>query len=190
MSLVRLLTAGKSLVGLKESENRYRLSSQRLLPRFEPKKNPFGSGMQTQMEESEKAAEPATAEPRTTATAMTPASKTETVPVSTPHSVPFTGSLLSRLWQQRSWFRGLFSRRGQRPVSTRREAKRMLQVELSLQAVKVVRNDLSDSDVEIVTARQSATVNRPAAAESGAAAAPAIGRWSKAAERLFGAGKR
>ena len=34
MSLVRLLTAGKSLVGMKDTENRYRMTSQRLLPKF------------------------------------------------------------------------------------------------------------------------------------------------------------
>jgi len=189
MSLVRLLTAGKSLVGLRESENRYRLSSQRLLPRFEPKKNPFGSGSHPQTEASEKPAEPAVAESMTTAASVTPAPMTQTEPVSAPQPVPPTGSLLSRLWQ-RSSVLGLFSARGKRPASIRPEAKRMLQAELSLEAVKVVRNDLSDSDVEIVTARPAAVVNRAGLAESEAAATAGMRRWSKAAQRLFGAGKR
>src|SRR5438874_1595389 len=41
MSLIRLLTAGKSLVGLKKLEHRYQLPGQRALPEFGSKKNPF-----------------------------------------------------------------------------------------------------------------------------------------------------
>jgi hypothetical protein len=41
MSLLRLLTTGKSLVGLKKPENRYHLPGQTALPKFGGKKNPF-----------------------------------------------------------------------------------------------------------------------------------------------------
>src|SRR5467141_2933232 len=41
MSLVRLLTTGKSLVGMQDNLSRYRLTKQRLLPKFNSKKNPF-----------------------------------------------------------------------------------------------------------------------------------------------------
>src|SRR5205807_64119 len=41
MSLMRLLTAGKTLVGLKEQTVRYRMSDPRALPKFGPAKNPF-----------------------------------------------------------------------------------------------------------------------------------------------------
>ncbi len=41
MSLLRLLRAGKSLVDNQDSVGRYRLTSQRLLPKFGSKKNPF-----------------------------------------------------------------------------------------------------------------------------------------------------
>ena len=43
MSLVRLLTAGKSLVGLKQSSGRYRLPSRGCCPNSNRKKNPFRS---------------------------------------------------------------------------------------------------------------------------------------------------
>ena len=43
MSLLRLLTTGKSLVGVRDTESRYRLTSQRLLPQFGPARNPFSS---------------------------------------------------------------------------------------------------------------------------------------------------
>jgi hypothetical protein len=41
MSLVRLLTAGKSLVGLKDEQARYRMSDPRALPKFGSSRNPF-----------------------------------------------------------------------------------------------------------------------------------------------------
>lgn len=39
--MVRLLTAGKCLVGLKDSTARYRMANARSLPKFESNKNPF-----------------------------------------------------------------------------------------------------------------------------------------------------
>jgi hypothetical protein len=41
MSLLRLLSAGKSLVGIQTAETRYRLTEHRMLPKFGGKKNPF-----------------------------------------------------------------------------------------------------------------------------------------------------
>ena len=41
MSLLRLLTAGKTLIGLKRSESRYQLHGGQVLPMFGSKKNPF-----------------------------------------------------------------------------------------------------------------------------------------------------
>src|SRR3974390_82446 len=41
MSLLRLLTAGKSLVGLKDTGNHYSVASPAALPKFASKKNPF-----------------------------------------------------------------------------------------------------------------------------------------------------
>jgi hypothetical protein len=41
MSLLRLLSAGKSLVGIQAAETRYRLTEHRMLPKFGGKKNPF-----------------------------------------------------------------------------------------------------------------------------------------------------
>ena len=43
MSLLRLLTTGKSLVGVRDTESRYRVTSQRLLPQFGSARNPFSS---------------------------------------------------------------------------------------------------------------------------------------------------
>jgi hypothetical protein len=41
MSLARLLAAGKSVVGIRDGDTRYRMNEKRLLPRFGAKKNPF-----------------------------------------------------------------------------------------------------------------------------------------------------
>ena len=41
MSLVRLLTAGRSLIGIKDSTSRYQMRSRHLLPKFGAEKNPF-----------------------------------------------------------------------------------------------------------------------------------------------------
>ena len=41
MSLLQLLTTGKSLVGLQDSEPRYRMTHERMFPQFGPARNPF-----------------------------------------------------------------------------------------------------------------------------------------------------
>jgi hypothetical protein len=56
----------------------------------------------------------------------------------------------------------------------------MVQAELLLERVRVVRNDLSDSDVEIVPVKP----QDPRAVEK-----QADGGWEKVTGRLFGAGK-
>src|SRR5262249_235881 len=43
MSLVRLLTAGKSLIGIQEETSRYRMRAKNLLPKFGSDKNPFAA---------------------------------------------------------------------------------------------------------------------------------------------------
>jgi hypothetical protein len=73
----------------------------------------------------------------------------------------------------------------------------LVQAELRLDSVKVVRNDLSDSDLEIVAAKTpkgSATKPSPGPAEG--ASAPAAGQcettdsaWGRVGARLFGADK-
>src|SRR5258708_38325339 len=55
MSLLRLLTAGKSLVGLNKSEARYHLPGERALPEFGGKKNPFRATVMPEKVESNQA---------------------------------------------------------------------------------------------------------------------------------------
>lgn len=203
MSLVRLLTAGKSLVGLKESENRYRLTSQRLLPKFESKKNPFGAGVQSQLEP---AVDPVPSPPAEdgvsdeahgrSADPVSEAPGAESKPTQSP--LPALPPNADGLWSRtcRWCAAGLgsfFNWRRARPAQalTRRQPKKLFQAELSLEAVRVVRNDLSDTDLEIVTCKKAAAAPKTdrAATPSGNESAPNRA-WNKVADTLFGGAKR
>ena len=183
MSLVRLLTAGKSLVGLKESESRYRVSRQRLLPRFEAKRNPFG-------ERAKHAAQP---EPSAVQESTPPPAQVSPAESVSPHPVaPPKRSMNARvgLLFERciSALRSLMFWRGRRVVPMGRASKRLVQPELSLAGVKVVRNDLTDSDIEVVAPKVGpvAKVSTPA---TEAAKGPAGSRWMGVADRLLRSGK-
>ena len=71
-----------------------------------------------------------------------------------------------------------------------RFTKQPVQSELSLDKIKVVRNDLSDADLEVVTARQPAapTISAPGprSEEGTGVAQSTLGRVTT---RIFGAGK-
>ncbi len=189
MSLVRLLTAGKSLVGLKESENRYRVTNQRLLPKFESKKNPFGPGV-TSPSECAVAPEPGP-QPEAPVAAVP---STSEAPDGQSRPAPLAKS--DGLWTRTArWsasrLRSLHLLRRAIPVQAiarRQQQKRLFQAELSLESVKVVRNDLSDTDVEIVTCKKPAAPNEKAAgAEDKDAPNQA---WNKLTGSLFGGTKR
>ena len=180
MSLARLLTSGKSLVGLKNSTSRYRMRSKNLLPKFGSDKNPFSA-----MPEAEPL--PATQTPANSIPRyqMTPAELAaarlkDTTPL--PAAAPLqsvapakSAAKLTELFGAMKRFlkQGMerwklvgrrlkpFARVPQRKPQARAAAliadpaREPVQGELSLDRVKVVRNDLSDADVEIVPAKQS-----------------------------------
>ena len=140
MSLLRLLTAGRSLIGLKEPA-RYREAGPRALPKFVGKQQPFGATSGSAV-----AAEPGAS------------ASSSTVPVSEISAKP-------------RWF-SRWTARWQRPNTSviPRFSKPLVQGELSLDRVKVMRNDLSDSDLEVVPAGTSvmsaSAKQRPGKAES------------------------
>ncbi len=136
MSLVRLLTAGKSLVGLNDDEGRYRLTRKSLLPSFPATKNPFRA---TTVPSPACAPEPAPA-------AQLPAgeepAQERMVHQDEPDASPAKPreSAFKRI--RDLWFRaGSRSRPDSKAIEPR-------QTELSLDQVKVVRNDLSEYDNE------------------------------------------
>jgi len=88
--------------------------------------------------------------------------------------------------------------RATRKLATPRPAKAMVQAEMSLEKVRVVRNDLSDSDVEIVMAKATQPVktlkaeNPEPSTTAGLIPTPrnlGTPRLANLAGRLFGAGK-
>jgi hypothetical protein len=131
MSLLQLMSTGRSWKGFTDGEPRYEVTHQKLLPKFNSKKNPFRATAQP-------AAAPATV-------AQAAAAK--------PVSHPAGGSKL-RGWLARMTAKlGSLFARPPKPVKAAIPAfpKTSLQGELSLDHVKVMRNDLSDTDLEIVT---------------------------------------
>jgi hypothetical protein len=179
MSLLRLLTAGKSLVNIQDAEPRYRTTTQRLLPKFGSAKNPF---------QGRKAATPAPA----------PVDQPSPDPVAAPVAEPTQSAAPSPgrgLWlkaaARMSAWAGKLTERFMRPNPKPAKAaiphfsKPPVQAELSLDRIRVVRNDLSDADLDVVPARPKAA---PAAVpvEPERAVPSPMGRVRA---RLFGAGK-
>jgi hypothetical protein len=149
MSLVRLLTAGKSLVGLNDGEGRYRLTRKNLLPSFPASKNPFRA---TAVPSPACIPEPAPVTQDSGAGAEEPG---KVAPQEQPGDAPPKArqSALKRI--RDLWFRGSRSPRlDNRPLEPR-------QTELSLDQVKVVRNDLSEYDRESAATAPAATAKPP-----------------------------
>jgi hypothetical protein len=191
MSLVKLLASGKSLIGVEETESRYRLAGQKWLPEFAAVKNPFASTV-TPKCNSPACHSPEGAGANTTAQEVAKQSThqqlavkqaTEACPAAKRFSgAKFAGKLLAA-------FNPFSPRLGGklRPAGGARLAA-PVQGELSLDNVKVVRNDLSDSDLPIVPLRSSAVdmpeVPATAATEDGSGK---VGTFGRLTSRLFGA---
>ena len=178
MSLLRLLSTGKSLVGLEESNPRYRMGDPRSLPKF-GSTNPF----QTK--------KPSTQPEQPATPAATP------VPASTPAKKCAAGTTASKAAAsiRAGWWARLRSLWGKRrrtsaPAQLSRPA---IQGELSLDRVKVMRNDLSDADLEVVAASPRRSESKSdtvllLAPEPAPGASPAAHRVASPERRLVEAG--
>jgi len=158
MNLGKLLFAGKSVVNGCETVS-YHENKQAVLPKFISPKNPFGR-------------------PKAPAeTASVPAKKESARPSSAvPKMPPISGAPKSlAAWTNKLNPALLWSG----PALAEQKALPAVQVELSLDTVKVVHNDLSDADVEVVPIK-----SRPAAAEI-PALSPAKKSWEILGERLL-----
>lgn len=153
MSLLRLLSIGRSLIGLKQEPIKYKLE-QNFLPKFEAAKERNGG--------SDSASE--------------------------------SGG------RRRSFFHNPFLSRNRA-----RSTRSWVQCELALESVRVMRNDLSDADVELVPVRGGAIVRagaessnlvtggriRVEQSEKPSAASTKVGRnrgWSELTARLLESG--
>jgi hypothetical protein len=176
---MQLLTTGKSLVGQKDSEARYRMGRPGMLPNFGSKKNPFlkkASGAnraeESRAEQSDFKAGQAqgSLDPLMVVCGGQPAAQVEKLarpsalvneptvekparvaarPRLEPSARNSSGSgvvakikgIANAIWWKRA------------PRTPRKAAP--VQAELSLDQIKVVRNDLSDVDIDLVARRQS-----------------------------------
>ncbi len=133
MNLGKLLVAGKSIIAGR-GEIAYRMSDRAYMPKFISTKNPF--------------APPVKVEPAPQAVAA-PIKKGMASDGTKTQKLP---TFPAARFRQASWiskFNPISIWRGPRPL-TPQQGQRPLQAELSLDRVKVVHNDLSDVDVEIV----------------------------------------
>ncbi len=192
MSLLRLLSAGKSLVGLQAPTSRYRLSKHRMLPEFGGKKEPFRGtvrpaslsdtapcvqGSQENATVSMAITPPnvqAVVENRPSNAAMPAAVRAEPGIEVKPH-VDSENSIRAApsgfgddFRRSAAWGKGVARVAGglrkARSLAPRVQGsgsqgirmiprlRPLVQGELSLDKIKVVRNDLSDTDLEIVSA--------------------------------------
>lgn len=174
MNLGKLLAAGKSIIG-GGGEISYRISDRVYLPKFISPKNPFASAVK---------AEPA---PKVEAA---PAPKTDAVP--TQKGLAADGAKTQKLpalpaarFRKKTWFSRFnpisFWRSTRAPAP--QKAQRPVQAELSLDRVKVVHNDLTDADVEIVPIK-SRTV--PELETPIVPPAPGGDSWSRLSAKFFG----
>jgi hypothetical protein len=162
MNLAKLLAAGRSIVNGCE-EISYRANKRVYLPKFGPMRNPFQP--------------PAGAEAAKAGPTPAPAGRADAPVAAKTQKLPPWPPAAAR---PTAWAGSL------NPVSLWRRppappaARQPVQSELSLDTVKVVHNDLSDADVEVVPVKS--RPGEPAAAPD----LPAPSRpWEFLAERMF-----
>lgn len=193
MSLGRLLATGKSLVSVRDDQNRFHASRRVSLPKFGPSKNPFAPTSNKEVDSAQMVI-PGTPDQSLTHqaadTAARAASWFKTVISAARVAVP-TG--MWRWFRERGRtlnpFRRLARKSTAIKIITPRIAKTPVQGELSLDKVKVVRNDLTDADVVVVQVRSSSkgetaesvlqTTRKDSAGERR--------MWNRFATRIFGA---
>ena len=156
MSLLRLLTAGRSLVGLKDSASRYRESKYRLLPKFGTGTNPFQT-KSTTVEPLTATENIATAREQPTPASPAPALTSSTASTELLNHEKQAFDKKGRIARWISSLRARGSRRKETKATRAMPqlAKSPVQGELSLDQVRVMRNDLNDADLEVVASRDS-----------------------------------
>ena len=208
MSLLQLLTTGKSLVGLKDLESRYRLTTQRLLPQFGPTRNPFSSNGKSEPAQTEARVPGDDGRKNVFAEGRVSADPSRVTPAALPSGVQNrTASTNAGVHRVRAALRsraaallggckgklaGMIGRvriKAAKPAIPR-FPKPPVQGELSLDKIKVMRNDLSDADLEVIAARMPTA---PAKSEPALPADKEVGvaesRWAGVTAGSFGAGK-
>ncbi len=185
MSLGRLLAAGKSLVGGRDHEGRYRVDKRVALPKFISPRNPFASPAKTDVssEEIESAIQSRASEPVEAvakANIGTMGKSDQRISIGT-RAARWLGE-----WRQKlNPLPRVAKQPGLAGSAIPSSTKTPMQTELSLDQVKVVRNDLSDADLEIVPVK-APIASLPAKPEEKFALAGST--WDRLTTKFFGAG--
>lgn len=148
MNLAKLLAAGKSFVAAREGAHRYRLNRVSL-PKFISPRNPFAPPERTDAApvRVESPAEHSAAPSNETADE----SPRQQSPERPAQRAELTGRLVARVKRWSQELKQVFSSRSLRTKPARRApAVAPVQRELSLDQIRVVRNDLRDEDIEVV----------------------------------------
>lgn len=181
---MNLLAVGHSFLGMKTQPHRYKLCEQKFLPKFAPVGRPVSLMPAPMQEKSPLSAEPlfhkkaASNPPANVAKAQSPqkCGGARAIAVSEVHSpaaeaAPTAGKPAWKIF-------------GARPSG--RAARALVQCELSLEQVKVMRNDLNDTDLKIVRVQPARQAARNAPEAPSADLKPAVERvWSRLTARLF-----
>ncbi len=150
MSFMRLLAAGRSVKGIRKEPGPYRMNQESLLPRF----NAVSKGAPDDGQASETQTVPA---PLADAAANDAAC--QIVGQGEPRA-----DVLKLGWLRRA-ISGVFRRNTRNGGDAARERRRSVQGQPSLDTVRVVRNDLTDTDSEVASrqtmAGQSAVPHQP-----------------------------
>ena len=212
MSLLKLLSAAKSLDGSKPMPSPYKMKSARFLPKFGSSKNPFARGkadgskptsdrMETgSLFGDEPKVEPAAPAPKPAAKApaakeakpvVEPEKKVEAKPasaapvVAAPTAKAPKSAPLAEFIKKLNPARYLPKRRPEaRP--TRPKVARAAQGELSLEKVRPLRNELNDSDLEFVATPKLVCTGK-AGSISPASRTPKMTTWGRLTSRVIGA---
>ena len=188
MSLGRLLAAGKSLVGGPDRTGRFRVNKHVALPKFISPRNPFASPLKPDASPSSpQAAVKDCGDKRIIGTAKAAAvalSRSDVLVSMSRRAARWVGECgqkINPLPRLTKWPETV---RSPAPLF----AKAPVQPELSLDNVRVVRNDLSDADFEVVAKKMPAV--SPAAAPAVASPEglePPESAWDRLTTRFFGA---
>ena len=184
MGLMTLLTVGRSLGRINDQPSRYKITQQCLLPKFGSESAPDDQASTVNETSNQVFAKsgfqkslPKNADPTIDRKSMNAAQPTKplTAAVSEPASRP--------AFPRGRWtlFKNPFAK-----AAKPQAAKPPEQSELRLDAVKPVRNDLADADLELVQAAKRAHEDAASSPESNA---PEAASWNRVKTQFFRAGK-
>jgi len=190
MSLGRLLAAGKSLMGARDGAGRYRVNKRVALPKFISPRNPFASA---RAEASSADVKPSARTERERPTVATAKAVTAAKERNDSRMVDACGQAarwLGQLGHKMNPTSLLTKRPGPAKSAVLRFARPPVQPELSLENIRVVRNDLSDADFEVVSGKGpvASVPGRPASFPLGECE-PAGSTWNRLTTRFLGMGQ-